>query len=56
MCIRDSNEDKAPSFVPWLIGTVVVIGVGIGAAAVLFAPKDQDRFTGTLPPYIVEHQ
>ena len=50
------NEDKAPSFVPWLIGTVVVIGVGIGAAAVLFAPKDQDPYRGTLPPYIVEHQ
>lgn len=50
------NEDKAPSFVPWLIGTVVVIGVGIGAAAVLFGPKDQDPYRGTLPPYIVEHQ
>ncbi|MBK8213256.1 MAG: PEGA domain-containing protein [Myxococcales bacterium] len=50
------NEDKAPSFGPWLIGTVVVIGVGIGAAAVLFAPKDQDPYRGTLPPYIVEHQ
>ncbi len=50
------NEDKQPSFVPWLIGTVVVIGVGIGAAAVLFAPKDQDPYRGTLPPYIVEHQ
>jgi len=50
------NEDKAPSFVPWLIGTIVVIGVGIGAAAVLFGPKDQDPYRGTLPPYIVEHQ
>ncbi len=50
------NEDRNPSFVPWLIGTVVVIGIGIGAAAVLFAPKDQDPFRGTLPPYIVEHQ
>jgi len=50
------NEDKQPSFVPWLIGTVVVIGVGIGAAAVLFAPKDQDPYRGTLPPFIVEHQ
>ncbi|MBL0197478.1 MAG: PEGA domain-containing protein [Myxococcales bacterium] len=50
------NEDKQPSFVPWLIGTVVVIGVGIGAAAVLFAPKDQEPYRGTLSPFIVEHQ
>ncbi len=50
------NEDRNTSFVPWLVGTIVVIGVGVGAAAVLFSPKDQDPFRGTLPPYIVEHQ
>ena len=41
---------------PGAQGTVVVIGVGIGAAAVLFAPKDQEPYRGTLPPFIVEHQ
>ncbi len=49
------NEDRNTSFVPWLIGTIVVLGGGAVAAAFIFKPKDQDPVTGNLPPGIYDH-
>lgn len=49
------NEDRNTSFVPWLVGTIVVLGGGAVAAAFIFKPKDQDPVTGNLPPGIFEH-
>lgn len=48
------NEDRHPSFVPWLIGTILVVGGGAIAAGFIFAPKDQEPVKGTLPPYTVQ--
>jgi hypothetical protein len=49
------NEDRNSSFVPWLIGSIVVLGAGAVAAAFIFKPKDQDPVTGNLPPGLFEH-
>lgn len=48
------NEDRHPSFVPWLIGTILVVGGGAIAAGFIFAPKDQEPVKGTLPPFTVQ--
>jgi hypothetical protein len=47
------NEDRNTSFVPWLIGTIVVVGAGAVAAGFIFKPKDEDRVNGSLSPYTV---
>ncbi len=49
------NEDRNNSFVPWLIGTIVIVGGGTVAAVLMFQPKDQTPITGTLGPN-VEHK
>lgn len=47
------NEDRNTSFVPWLIGTVLVLGASTAAVYFLTRPKDQEAVNGTLPPYTV---
>lgn len=50
------NEDRNTSFVPWLIGSVVV-GTAITVGVVLLAtPPDQKPVDGTLPPFKVGTQ
>jgi len=45
------NEDRNTSFVPWLIGTVLVIGAGSVAAYFIAKPQDQEPVKGTLAPF-----
>ncbi|MBS2015535.1 MAG: PEGA domain-containing protein [Deltaproteobacteria bacterium] len=47
------NEDRNTSFVPWLIGTVLVVGVSAVSIYFVTKPKDQDQVQGTLPPFTV---
>lgn len=47
------NEDRNTSFVPWLIGTVLVVGAGSLAAYFIVKPQDEERASTTLPPYNV---
>jgi hypothetical protein len=47
------NEDRNTSFVPWMIGTIV-IGAGVIAGIVLLAlPKDEEPTKGTLNPFVL---
>jgi hypothetical protein len=48
------NEDRHPSWVPWVVGTILVVGAGTVATYFIFAPKDQEPVRGTLPPYTVQ--
>jgi hypothetical protein len=45
------NEDRNTSFVPWLIGTVVVLGAGTLAGYLILKPKDEDKAATTLSPF-----
>ncbi len=47
------NEDRNTSFVPWLIGTIVVIGASSVALYFITRPKDEEPVKGTLPPFTV---
>lgn len=47
------NEDRNTSFVPWLIGTVLVVGAGSLAGYFILKPKDEDKASTTLPPFNV---
>ena len=47
------NEHKNTSFVPWLIGTVLVVGTASVASYFIFKPKDQEPVNGSLPPFTV---
>ncbi|HEY8072837.1 MAG TPA: PEGA domain-containing protein [Labilithrix sp.] len=47
------NEHRNTSFVPWLIGTVLVVGTASVASYFIFKPKDQEPVNGTLPPFTV---
>lgn len=47
------NEDRNTSFVPWLIGTLLVVGATTAAIVVVSQPKDQEPVNGTLPPFTV---
>lgn len=47
------NEDRNNSFVPWLIGTVLVVGASATAVYFVTKPKDQDKVNGTLAPFTV---
>lgn len=47
------NENRNTSFVPWLIGTVVVVGAGATALYFITRPNNQDPVNGTLAPYHV---
>jgi len=50
------NEDRNTSFVPWLIGTIVVIGGASVAAFFIAQPKDEDPVPGNLAPNTVGTQ
>ncbi|MCA9631300.1 MAG: PEGA domain-containing protein [Myxococcales bacterium] len=50
------NEDRNTNFVPWLIGSVVVLGASAVAIGLMVQPSDQDPVQGTLPPNVVEHR
>lgn len=45
------NEDRNTSFVPWLIGTVLVIGASSAAIYFISRPKDEEPVRGTLAPF-----
>ena len=47
------NEDRNTSFVPWLIGTVLVVGASTTAIYFITRPKDQEPVKGTLAPFTV---
>jgi hypothetical protein len=47
------NEDRNTSFVPWLIGTVLVVGGTTAAIIIMTKPKDEEPVKGTLPPFTV---
>jgi hypothetical protein len=47
------NEDRNSNFVPWLIGTVLVVGGTVAAVALLAQPKDQEPVNGSLAPFTV---
>lgn len=47
------NEDRNTSFVPWLIGTVLVVGASAAAIYFVTRPKDEEPVRGTLPPFTV---
>jgi hypothetical protein len=45
------NEDRNTSYVPWLIGTVLVVGGGAVAAYFIAKPKDEEPVRGSLAPF-----
>jgi hypothetical protein len=47
------NEDRNTSFVPWLIGTVLVVGASTTAIYFIARPKDEVPVKGTLSPFTV---
>jgi hypothetical protein len=47
------NADRNNSFVPWLIGTVVVLGASTAAIYFVTRPKDEEPVKGSLPPFTV---
>ncbi len=50
------NEDRNTSFVPWLIGTIVVIGGAAVAAFFIAQPKDEEPVPGNLAPNTIGTQ
>lgn len=50
------NEDRDTSFVPWLIGSIVVGAAVVVGIVVLATPPDQKRANGTLDPFQVSTQ
>ncbi|HEU4539042.1 MAG TPA: PEGA domain-containing protein [Polyangiaceae bacterium] len=50
------NEDRNTNFVPWLIGTVVVLGATTVATVLIATKPDQEPVNGTLPPFAVGTQ
>lgn len=50
------NEDRNTNFVPWLVGSIVVLGASAVAVGFMVRPADQDPVAGSLPPNIVEHR
>ena len=47
------NADRNTSFVPWLIGTILVVGASTAAIYFVTRPKDEEQVKGTLPPFTV---
>jgi hypothetical protein len=47
------NEDRNTSFVPWLIGTIIIVGASTAAIYFVTRPKDEEQVKGTLPPFTV---
>lgn len=50
------NEDRNTSFVPWLIGTIVVGSAVIVGVVLLATPPDEKPRNGTLDPFTVSTQ
>ena len=50
------NEDRNSSFVPWLIGTIVVGSAVIVGVVLLATPPDEKPRNGTLDPFTVSTQ
>lgn len=50
------NEDRNTSFVPWLIGTILVVGGSTVALIFIASPKDEEPVRGTLPPFAIGTQ
>ena len=50
------NEDRNTNFVPWLIGTVVVLGATTAAVVLIASKPDPDPVNGTLPPFTIGTQ
>jgi len=50
------NEDRNTSFVPWLVGTVLVVGGSAVAFYLIAKPKDEEPVNGTLAPFKVGTQ
>jgi hypothetical protein len=46
------NEDRNTSFVPWLIGSIVIGSALIGAVYFLATPPDEQPQKGTLSPFV----
>jgi hypothetical protein len=47
------NEDRNTSFVPWLIGSIVIGSALVGAIVFLATPPDQEPQKGTLSPFVL---
>ncbi len=47
------NADRNTSFVPWLVGTVLVVGASAVAIGFVMQEEDEQRVNGTLPPFAV---
>ena len=47
------NENRNTSFVPWLVGTIVIGAAVIGGIVILSLPNDETPTAGTLPPNTV---
>jgi hypothetical protein len=45
------NEDRNNSFVPWMIGTIVIGAAVIGGIVLLALPSDANPTPGNLPPH-----
>lgn len=50
------NEDRNTSFVPWLIGTVLVVGGSTVALIFIASQPDEEPVRGTLPPFAIGTQ
>lgn len=46
------NEDRNTSFVPWLIGSIVIGSALVGAVVFLATPPDEEPQKGTLSPFV----
>lgn len=47
------NEDRNTSFVPWLIGSIIIIGGSSVALYFITRPKDEEPVRGSLTPFTV---
>ena len=50
------NEDRNTSFLPWLIGTVLVVGASAAAIGFITSRPDEKPVNGSLPPFTVGTQ
>jgi hypothetical protein len=46
------NEDRNTSFVPWMIGSIVIGAAVIAGITLLALPKDEEPQKGSLPPFV----
>lgn len=50
------NEDRNTSFVPWLVGTVLVVGGSAVAVYLISKPNDEEPVRGSLAPFALGTQ